>query len=364
MTRPLRTAGIVALALTVAIAGVVVVSKLVLDRPPPVVFVHGLGGDASAIGRTEGAFGTFLEGLAARFPRDDVCQRDAEPNRPWEGSPCVFRYVDDVSTGGTSESGVEENARKLAAEVAEVSANADGDPVVLVGYSMGGLIVRAYLALYGSEASRHVASAVFIHGALSGSWLLASSSALSSAPGPLGQLLSTIRDVAEARTDDASSPAHRDLAPQSALIRRIARVPLPEDVSYVTVWGDIRLAVDTPGAGRVTVGSVGDVLLMPGSPTPSLTPALGGQRLRPTPSSIEIRHGGAVDVGIEEGAGLVAACAIPTGPSCREGLAPLLEHPSSHARIPETLDEIEVDHPVLGRGTIEELIVESISRGA
>ena len=361
MRHRLRSA--LSIGLVLVVAGVIL-AGVVRDDHPPVVFVHGLGGDASAVGRSDAAFGDLLGEIAERFPRDDVCQRDAQPGRPWRGSPCVFRYVDDVATGGASQSGVEANARKLAAEVAEVSANAGGDPVVLVGYSMGGLIVRAYLALHRAAAARDVAGAIFIHGAVSGSWLLASDEALSAAPTPLDRVLSTVRGVAEEGAGDISTPAHRDLVPGSAVIRGVARIPLPPDLAYVTVWGDIRLALDTPGSGRIDVGSIGDVLLMPGDPTPTSLPPLGGQRLRPTRDSIEIRHGGTVEIGLGEGAGVVGACAIPAGRSCREALAPVLEHPSAHGRIPATMDEIRLTHPVLGEGSIQDLILEAIERAA
>ena len=347
-----------ALALVAAAAAVVLVAAP-QDEARPIIFVHGMGGDAREIGTRQ--FPELLGELASRYPRADGCQRDAQPDRPWEGSPCVFRYADDIATGGDSRSGVESNADKLADEVAGIAARTE-DRVVLIGFSMGGAIVRAYLALHPEEAARHVAGVVWLDAAVGGSWLLAGSAAIEQfTDSPFGEALERVIAAVGGEVD-RSPDAIEDLTPGSEVLRRISALPLPQELDYTTVYGDIRLRVDVPGPGAVRLPSIGDVILLPGDPAPGSVPVLGGQRLAPTADTIEIRHGDEVSVGLETLRDLSAACLSPLPPSCRQGVREAFDSPSAHWRVPESLGTIRTSHPELGEGTLLDLIVRAVGR--
>lgn len=347
--------GLVVLGLVAA--GVVVL--VAREEAPPVIFVHGMSGDARAVAAANGPFSLLLEAVAERYPRPGVCQREAQPTAAWDGSPCVFRYADDVAVGGTSTSSVRANAHKLASEVAEVAAAA-GQPVVLVGFSMGGTIIRTFVSLWARDASELVRGVVILHGAVSGSWLLAGDAAvrdfLAGAPEPFDLIVDGLA------VDLPASPAARDLTPGSDLMRRLATAPPPRDVAYTTVWGDIEVVVDMPGAEPFSLPPIGDVVILPGPDDPSAVPGLGGQRFSPGPGAIEIRHGDRIEVGLDELGRIAAACAIPLPPDCRAGVRTALDSPSAHWRVASSLDRIRVEDSPLGDGTLLDLVVEAIGR--
>jgi pimeloyl-ACP methyl ester carboxylesterase len=346
----------------VAIAALVVtgvVAVVTRERPPPVVFVHGMGADAREIGAPGGPFASLLGAVADRYPRPGVCQRDAQPGRDWEGSPCVFRYADDVAAGGRSASSVTSNARKLAAEVAEVAAAA-GEPVVLIGYSMGGTIVRAFVSLHPEQAADDVRGVILLHGVASGSWLLAGDRPLRDfVPDAPEALLTALIGLA---TDLEPSPAARDLTPGSALMHLLAAASPPADIAYTTVWGDIDLELDVPGVRPIGLPSIGDVVILPGTPDPAEIPALGGQRFSPGPTALEIRHRDTVTLDPADLGRMAAACALPLPPDCRETARDALSSPSAHWRIPESLDEIEVRGSPLGDGSLQDLVLDAVER--
>ena len=348
---------VAALAVTVA-AAVVAVVMARDEPPPPVIFLHGMSGDARDVGVRGGSFSTLLPALAERYPQPEACPAGAQPNRPWDGSPCVFRYVDDVALGGRSQSAVEDNADKLAVEVAEVVANT-GQSAVLVGFSMGGAIIRAYLSLHPEHAARYVRGAVILHGAVSGSWLLAGEGALrdftAGAPGEVGDILGRLADGVR------RSPAVRDLTPGSGLMRRLAASPPPADIAYTTVWGDIEVTLELPGPS-IDLPSLGDVVLLPGPADPTEVAELGGQRFAPGPSAIEIRHGDRISLGAGDLGELTLACSLPFAPDCRTAVRTAFASPSAHWSIPESMDEIRIERSPLGAGTLEELVIEAVGR--
>lgn len=367
-----RRASLILLAVTAALAAVA--AWVAVREPglgPPVVFVHGMGASAADMGTPDGPFERLLPRLADAHPYPGVCMDDAQPARRWEGSPCVFRYVDDVAAGGDSQSGVEENAEKLAREVAEVHRRGDGKRVVLVGYSMGGTIVRAYLALHAAEAERFVASAILIDPATAGSWGYAldlrdrfDNPVARAIAEAVSGLAADIVDV------DVDRPAFRDLRPGSQLYRRLAALPLPRRVSYYTFWGDARLLL-RPLPGDTGLPELrlelGDLWLLPGDPDPAAVPPLGGQRLTPPvdppAEALEIphRHETVLDPG--RVILVVAACA-DVGIGCLAAVRSVVDVPAAHWRIPFTIGEIPVDHPAFGRTSLEDAVIRAVGRSA
>ncbi|HWC32938.1 MAG TPA: alpha/beta fold hydrolase [Actinomycetota bacterium] len=341
----------------------------------PVVFVHGMSASAATMGTRGGQFHPLLPRISASFPRPGVCQLDAEP-RPWNGSPCVFRYVDDIAATSEpgarcpcdSQSGILENARKLAADVSEVSANAGGDRVILVGYSMGGAIVRAYLGLFHERADREVAAAVLVDPATTGSWAFVLD-ARRHIDDPLFRLLAgaASRFVASRSGVALDSPAFADLQPRSPAYRAVAALPLPRTVSTYTFWGDIRLEIAPAAFGIERTVEIGDVALLPGDPDPTALPALGGQRFRPTglippAEALEIRHTRHLRLTPGDVADLSAACLERTA-GCVDTAIELLDIPDSHSNVPTALARIVVEPSALGgRRTLEDAILVAIAR--
>jgi pimeloyl-ACP methyl ester carboxylesterase len=359
--------------LVAVVATAAVATWLAVREPPrlgpPVVFVHGMGASAADMGTTGGQFDRLLPRLAEAHPHPGVCMADAQSDRPWDGSPCVFRYVEDAAAGGDSQSGVEENAEKLAKEVAEVHRRAGGRRVVLVGYSMGGTIVRAYLGLHAADAGRLVASAVLIDPATAGSWGYAldvrerfDNPVAATIAEALSGLAADIMDL------DLDRPAFRDLRPRNELYRRLAALPLPRTVSYYTFWGDARLVirplpVDT-GLPQLHL-EVGDLWLLPGDPDPARLPDLGGQRLRPPvdapAEALEIRHRHDTVLDPARVALVVGAC-LDIRLRCLAVLRSVANLPAAHWRIPFTIGEIRVDHPAFGQTSLEDAVIRAVGR--
>ncbi len=379
-----------ALTLTALVAGTVPAPRAAPDSPPPVVFVHGMGASAADMGvpPAPGApapFGALLTAIADTYPYPGVCQDAAQPGRPWDGSPCVFRYVDDAAGAdeglpgpNDSQSGVRENAGKLAGEVAEVAANA-GRRVVLLGYSMGGAIIRTYLAMHTAEAERDVAGVVLVDAVTQGSWGFAAVGEIPKrVPGPLGQrLMLLLRSMAAgAAAVDFDRPAPNDLRPRSALYREITARPVPSGISYATFWGDIRIAVrrsllvyDLPTS---ELPSMGDLGLLPGDPDPSALPELGGQRFTPAVDpgreALDVPHTVRIELAPEVIRTLIDACGHrppPGAPGCTQLLAGAFEVPNEHTSVALRMPEITVEHDAFGgRVTLVEAILTVIGRAA
>jgi len=171
---------------------------------------------------------------------------------------------------------------------------------MLVGFSMGGLIIRTYLSDHPEHADARVAGVVFLESALQGSYagLLAkganSSEALDRCAAGLdvpiagrricSTMLGLIRQKLELANEDAI--AFRDLSPGSEIVRANAGAEPPGEPRYLNLPGDIRLklpltlgAATYPGAGSEI--PIGDVLIPRGNPDPSAVPALGGAGFEP-----------------------------------------------------------------------------------
>lgn len=352
----------------------------------PVIFVHGMGSSAADIGVSQ--FADLLRAIAREHPNGGACQEEAQPDRPWVGSPCVFRYVEDVAeadeggrvAGGPndSQSSVTDNANKLASEIDEVSDNAGGDQVVLIGYSMGGAIIRTYLAKHKDSAERRLAAVVLIDAVASGSWGYAFAEAVPRrASGSMSTRLTELMRSLAASTSavDFTRPATTDLRPRSDVFRSIAPMPLPRNVSYYTFWGDIRvsierrlLAYDLPD---FEMPSFGDLGLLPGDPDPEALPELGGQRFSPATDddheSLDVPHTKRIELDATTISDLIASCGRPSdkGRTCRALAARHFDIPNTHTSIPSALARVGIDSPQLG-GEISLLnaVLEAVRRNA
>lgn len=347
----------------------------------PVVFVHGMGSSAAEVGTTQ--FGALLTAIAARYPAPGVCQRDAQPDRPWgRGSPCVFRYVEDAAETdegpNDSQSAVADNAEKLAREVAEISRNAGDGRVVLVGYSMGGAIIRTYLASHRDEAQRRLEAVVLLDAVASGSWGYAFAREVPRrVDGNLGDRLNDLMRslAASSASVDFNRPATRDLSPRSAHLRRITRIEPPSNISYYTFWGDIRIVIERGllhyALPDYELPSVGDLGLLAGDPDPSALPELGGQRFSPRVDdgevALDIPHSARIALDARVIRDLIKGCGqkpTPDAPDCASLVGEHLAIPNSHTAIPNTLADVTIDDPVLGEATILEAILRAIGRHA
>jgi len=279
----------------------------------------------------------------------------------------VFRYVDDMADGGDSQSGVRENASKLAREI-------DG-PAVLIGYSMGGAIIRTYLALHRSEAEHTVSKVIFVDAVASGSWGYAFARAVPSrVDGSLGDKLSEVmRSMAQTSASvNFDRPATRDLSPRSALFRRIAPLPLPRNIDYYTFWGDIRITFERRllvyHLPSFNLPSMGDLGLLPGDPDPRVLPELGGQRFSPqtddTHVALDVPHRARVRVSSSLVSELIRLCGQNEGDRgrrCKALIRSSFDLPDAHTAVPQTMGRIFVDEPRLGgRVTVLQAIANAV----
>ncbi len=354
----------------------------VLDTNP-VVFVHGMGGNAADVGAKQ--FADLLQAVATAHPTPDICQRDAQPDRAWSGSPCVFRFVEDMAEtdGGPndSQSAVRDNADKLADEIEEVASKTQRR-VILVGYSMGGAIIRTYLALHRPDADERVEAVVLIDAVASGSWGYAFAGAVPRrASGKLGDKLSEVMRSMAASTSAVNfdRPATRDLSPRSELFRTIAPMPLPRDIDYYTFWGDIRISIErsllTYELPAYDMPSIGDIGLLPGSPDPTKLPELGGQRFSPpvddAHEALDIPHRTRIRLDANVIGELISRCGRPPTDAdasnaereCRELVSKHFRIPNTHTAIPTSMADVTVDEERLGgRMSLLDAVLTAIAR--
>jgi pimeloyl-ACP methyl ester carboxylesterase len=382
---------------------VVAIVALLLGATPPsasgqtngaaVIFVHGMGQSAADVGVDPKAgggapFGDLLEAIADAHPDPDACQDDAQPDRPWTGSPCVFRYVEDLAEAAEgyraqrgendSQSAVQDNAEKLASEIEEVY-DKTRRSVVLIGYSMGGAIIRTYLATHRQDADTRVAAVILVDAVTSGSWGYAFAEAVPRrAEGSLGERLRELMrsTAASSAKVDFTRPATRDLRPRSALFRRIAPMPLPKTVNYYTFWGDIRVSVergllvyDLPDFDMPALGDLG---LLPGDPDPTALPELGGQRFSPPVNddreALDVPHTTRISLDAVTIGELIDSCGHKSrdgGKACRALVAEHFDIPNTHTSIPTTLGKVEVEVPELGgRMTLLDAVLTAVERNS
>lgn len=169
------------------------------------------------------------------------------------------------------------------------------DKITIISNSMGGAIVRAYLAYAAAtkerrpaeqDSLRFVDGVIFLHGVQQGAYPLVVKDFFDDHPS-LQPIRDELAKIARERIQiDPDRPAATDLAPQSALIDYVNRLEsVPRSPHYANVRSDIRLkpvSLLMPWSFPLPTIGVGDYLLMPGDNNPTHTPPLGGAGILPS----------------------------------------------------------------------------------
>jgi pimeloyl-ACP methyl ester carboxylesterase len=215
-----------------------------------------------------------------------------------------------------SQSSVDDNAQQLARTVEALSdeaaaAGAVTSKVTLIGYSMGGAVIRSFLAgcpapvapylpLRCSNAASKIDQVFFVDPDQQGSWVLTINKGLNAAtlsgdasiPSPITPFASVLPLVQQAIYDqlrsrmglDPQSRGVADQTPQSASIIAHDQSPPPSGIAYYNFFGDIqlRLGINTyglpldPGAPTLNLG---DLVILAQDDHATVAPAWGGAGL-------------------------------------------------------------------------------------
>ncbi len=367
------------------------------------IFVHGIRGDAG----DKTSFASILAPLRTRFPLEDQVlnfhyfQDLAE----LVGGTCRSRpFAPPASTAGLpltltahsldpsicdSQSDVGVNAVLLDADV-RAQHRKFGGPVTIIANSMGGAIVRAFLA-YAVEAQTGaadpgvVSDIFFLQSAQQGSCLAYTKVALLGLLSPLGPAQEIVFDgiaekIRQETEWDATRPAIDDLTPVLSATYNYANPSprhVPDHIRYYNVASDIRwttridlagTVVDVPlrYRGETTTPSLGDYVMLPGSDDPTRLPLLGGERFAPS----VIGRGQLSQQWIlrrdlmTEMSATVAY--IPTAPFVDGSYSfpnDPLHVPESHFELGSKMDQIFVTDRVTGESlTLDEAILREIER--
>lgn len=310
----------------------------------PIIFVHGTNEDATDFtvqmhkGFTDPdqnspgeaskqTFSTLFESLTLKYnPKyiEALCYVD-DHAYDHNGAPSGCRFPLDttdyasacipgnVSRPCESQGSVDENALQLANTVNALSAEAalagsGTDKVTLIAYSMGGAVVRSFLAgcrapvaPYNNQrcagAVSKIDHAFFIDGDQQGSWLLtinkgynaAALSGDSSIPNPITPFASALpllqqtiyTKVKNAIGLDPTAKGVQDQTPQSPSILAHNQVPIPSSVDVYNFYGDVQLQMGvtvygvpiTPGAPTLNLG---DFLMLAQNNSATTAPLWGG----------------------------------------------------------------------------------------
>jgi pimeloyl-ACP methyl ester carboxylesterase len=272
--------------------------------PPvhPIIFVHGLGANSNKIGAPQ------------PFPSDnEFVPLYAELGSVYGlGNITTFAYVDDRSIKDNapkqqcpaglyppcqSQSSVDANALSLSGVVKELYTETN-HKVALIGYSMGGSIMRTLLAgcpdAQGTpncpDAPGMVDSAFFLGSVQQGSWILrvkqgADAAGLIPILGKEVNLLARgIYRLFQAVTGfNPKYPAYTDLTPQSTNIKAHNAFLPPSNINYFNFYSDIQVqfSIEILPYWIVPIGRpvpFGDLILLRGDDNPQATPYWGGAR--------------------------------------------------------------------------------------
>ena len=311
----------------------------------PIIFVHGTNEDAAdftaqmhtdfhdadqSSDGSEQTFTALFEALTLKYDTrymEALCYVD---DRAYDhgGAPSGCRFPLDPVTYSTacapndanhpceSQSSVDENALLLARTVEALSAEAASagagtTKVTLIGYSMGGAVIRSFLAgcpipvaPYLTQRCPNVASKIdqvfFVDPDQQGSWALTINKGLNAAtlngdasiPNPitpfssvLPLLQQSIYDQLRSRMGlDLHSATVTDQTPQSDSILAHDQSPPPSDIAYYNFFGDVQLrlginAYGLPLSPGTPTLNLGDLVILAQDDHATLAPQWGGAGL-------------------------------------------------------------------------------------
>lgn len=267
-----------------------------------ILFVHGIGQYESHMDnpKQQDGFVPIFQALQAIYGAGSVTPFTYHDDRSLtdNGDPCPRTVFPDCQ----SQSSVWENAIDLAAKIRTLTAQTH-HKITLIGYSMGGAIIRTVLAgclpaLKEQPACPGVASSVdsvfFIDSVQQGSWMAGSVPTFLLYPLSHDDLLSNMKLfigwygyklVNAALRLNVYNPAETDLAPNSQNIQAYDSVPVPHGIAYYNFYGDIRLgAAIYFGPWKIpakSTASIGDLVVLPGSDSVQQPLTQGGSEFCP-----------------------------------------------------------------------------------
>jgi pimeloyl-ACP methyl ester carboxylesterase len=308
----------------------------------PIIFVHGINEDAAdftvqmhkgftdpdqASDASEQTFTALFEALTLKYdPKylEALCYVD-DHAYDHNSAPSGCRFPLDTATYSTacvpgssnrpcqSQGSVDENALQLARTVDALSAEAAGAgsgtaKVTLIAYSMGGAVVRSFLAgcrapqaPYTTQRCQSTVGKIdhvfFIDGDQQGSWLLtinkgynaAELSGDSSIPSPITPFASALPIIQKTLYDrvksavglDATSKGVQDQTPQSPSILAHDQEPIPPGIDVYNFFGNVQIRMGVtvyglPIAPGVPTLNLGDFVMLAQNNSATLSPLWGG----------------------------------------------------------------------------------------
>lgn len=274
------------------------------QRGVQVLFVHGLA-ENNQHGQGPDDFSSLFDRLQSANPglaikyfdyyQDADCDGGADVPVPSDAGGMPVSNVEDPNICD-SDSDLGLNALKLDQQVQAMAAN--GDKVILVGYSMGATIIRgmlAYSQAVGDGVAANMVDSVFtLHGVQEGSF-----GASLYVHGPQGGVTipgtpvyipnslwwpSVQQAIQNAGVADPFRPGVQELQPKSQWFRYVNphSMNLASLPTYNT-YGDMALVTNVCIWACVTtnVTDFGDLLIEPGSDQPTALPAGGGAEFLP-----------------------------------------------------------------------------------
>jgi hypothetical protein len=272
-----------------------------------IVVLGGIGSNSRSMGGAGFPYGDFIDGLASEFGEANVKVFSQYQDSSYRsGSSCTSQpgpdavglgdvYLNDRWRSTFNDPPACDSNGPLALSASALddflnsSSIPSSGPITLVSNSMGGAIVRGWLALdhhrLGHTAGDRVDSSLFIQGAHDGSYLAIAGSDLGAGValgGPLVQRLNQL--FADGTGIDVTRAAVHDLEPVSSWYRSVNSKPVPDTKHYFNLFSSIDVAFEVKvlwGTQRLGSIDAGDLVLLPGSDNPNDTPLLGGARFLP-----------------------------------------------------------------------------------